>query len=96
MTITDRDIRDQVQQATEASEGSYDADAIVREIVQRYGLVSIDTIDHDEFWAIVGQYPTDPEAIARMDKLQFKRQTTTLPGESFTTWRGDEIQDVLS
>lgn len=57
MTTTDRDIRDQVQQAVDASEGTYDVDAIVREIVQRHGLVSIDHIDHIEFWAIVTSSP---------------------------------------
>lgn len=59
MTITDRDIEDQVQQATDASEGTYDVEGIVLAIVAHYGLVDINTIDHDEFWALVGQHATD-------------------------------------
>lgn len=53
--ITDRDIRDQVQQATDACEGTYDVPAITSAIVARYGLVDIESIDHDEFWAIVSE-----------------------------------------
>jgi hypothetical protein len=51
--ITATDITYQVRQATDASEGTYDVDAIVAEIVQTYGRVDVDTIDHDEFWTIV-------------------------------------------
>ena len=57
MTIIDRDIRDQVQQAVDASAGTYDVQAITEEIVRTYGLVSINDIDHDEFWAIVLNSP---------------------------------------
>lgn len=59
MTITDRDMLDQVQQATDASEGDYDNDAIVRELIQTYGRVDTGTIEHDEFWAIVLRHATD-------------------------------------
>ncbi|SRR6266566_2339860 len=59
MTTTDRDIRDQVQRAVDASEGTYDVDAIIRDIVQRYGLVDVDTIDHDEFRALVAEHVID-------------------------------------
>lgn len=52
MTTTDRDIRAQVQQAVDAS-------AITEAIVRRYGLVDIDSIDHDEFWSLVDQHATD-------------------------------------
>lgn len=57
--ITSTDILRQVAQAVEAgpSEG-IDVDAIVTEIVQTYGLVDIDTIDTDAFWAIVARHDT--------------------------------------
>lgn len=58
MTTTDRDIRDQVQHAVDASEGTYDVPAITEAIVARWGRVDIDTIDHDEFWALVGEHAT--------------------------------------
>jgi len=57
--ITDRDIRDQVRQATDASEGIYDVDAIVRRIVSTYGRVSIEGIDTYEFWTLVMAHNTD-------------------------------------
>jgi hypothetical protein len=59
MTITDRNIYAQVSIATEASEGSYDVDAITAAIVQRYGLVDIGTIEHDAFWALVAEHAND-------------------------------------
>jgi hypothetical protein len=59
MAITDRDIYAQVSIAIDASEGTYDVDGITRAIVVRYGLFNIDSIDHDEFWALVGQHATD-------------------------------------
>jgi hypothetical protein len=59
MTLTDRDIRDQVQQACDASVGTYDVSAITRAIVDRYGLVDIDTIDDDEFWSLVMAHDTE-------------------------------------
>ncbi len=63
MTITDRDIRDQVQHATDASEGTYDVGAITRAIVQRWGRVDINDIDHDTFWALVGEHAVSDEDI---------------------------------
>ncbi len=61
MTITDRDIRDQVQHAIDASEGVYDIATITRAIVQRWGRVDINDIDHDEFWALVGEHVVPDE-----------------------------------
>ena len=58
MTFTARELRDQVVTATNASDGEYDVDAITEEINQTYGAVDIDTIDSDEFWAIVGKHAT--------------------------------------
>ncbi|MCT2591162.1 hypothetical protein LHJ74_14805 [Streptomyces sp. N2-109] len=59
MTITRSDVRHQVATATDASEGTYDVDAIVAEIIDQHGAVDIDTLDHDEFWATVGKHATD-------------------------------------
>lgn len=58
MTITSRDVTDQVKIATDASDGEYDVSAITAEIIERYGAVDVDTIDSDEFWAIVGRHAT--------------------------------------
>lgn len=58
MTFTSRDLRDQIVTATDASDGEYDVDAIVEDIVEKYGAVDIDTIDTDEFWQIVGKHAT--------------------------------------
>jgi hypothetical protein len=58
MTFTARDLRDQIVTATDASDGDYDVDAIVEEIVEKHGAVDIDTLDTDEFWAIVGKHAT--------------------------------------
>jgi hypothetical protein len=56
MTFTDRDLRDQVRTATDASDGTYDVDAIVADIVERHGAVPVDDLDSDEFWGIVLQH----------------------------------------
>lgn len=52
-SFTSRDLRDQVVIATDASDGTYDVDAIVDEIVERHGAVPVDDLEHDEFWGIV-------------------------------------------
>ncbi|WP_060888081.1 hypothetical protein [Streptomyces caniscabiei] len=59
MTFTSRDLRDQIVTATDASDGEYDVDAITEEIIEQHGAVDIDTLDTDEFWAIVGKHGTD-------------------------------------
>lgn len=58
--ITSDDITRQVTSAVEANGPALaqgiDVDGIVAEVIQTYGLVSIDDIDHDEFWALVQRY----------------------------------------
>jgi hypothetical protein len=56
MTFTSSDLRDQIVTATDASDGEYDVDAIVNEIVAAHGAVDIETLDSDDFWAIVGKH----------------------------------------
>lgn len=58
MTFTSRDLRDQIATATDASDGEYDVDAIVQEIIKRHGAVDVDTLDSGEFWTIVGKHAT--------------------------------------
>lgn len=58
MTFTSRDLRDQIVTATDASDGEYDVDAIVEDIIEQHGAVDIDTLDTDDFWAIVGKHTT--------------------------------------
>ena len=58
--ITRRDVADQVAGSlphSESTEGAgIDAEAIVNEIIERHGLVDIETIDHDEYWEIVRKH----------------------------------------
>ncbi len=54
--ITSTDMRNQIQTATDASEGAYDVDAILADLQDAYGTVDIDTIDAEDFWAIVGAH----------------------------------------
>lgn len=61
MTITFRDMLDQVRQATDAREGEYDNEEIVRELIEAHGLVNIDEIDANAFWRTV----LDNEVTAR-------------------------------
>jgi hypothetical protein len=58
MTFTSRDLRDQIVTATDASDGEYDVDAILADILEQYGAVDIDSLDSGEFWAIVGKHAT--------------------------------------
>ena len=53
MTITDRDIATQVTESLTDHADSHDVDGIVRDIIDRYGRVNIDTIDHDDYWTLV-------------------------------------------
>jgi hypothetical protein len=59
MTFTARDLRDQIIRATDASDGDYDVDAITEDITAKYGAVDIDTIDTDDFWAIVAEHAAE-------------------------------------
>ena len=54
--ITYRSMRDQVQTATDASDGTYDVDAIVEALQDTYGTVDIDTIDAEDFWTVVAAH----------------------------------------
>lgn len=40
----------------------FDVEAIADEIIQTYGLVDIDTIDTDKYWALVERHDTTAEA----------------------------------
>lgn len=62
MTFTSSDLRDQVTRATEASDGEYDVDAIVAEIIERHGAVPVDDIETGEFWEIVGRHAIEETA----------------------------------
>jgi hypothetical protein len=59
--VTYRDMADHVDQALDAGHGGGDfdrgaRDAIVQDLIERYGLVDLDSIPHDEFWAIVEKH----------------------------------------
>lgn len=51
--FTSSDMRNQIQTATDASEGTYDVDAILADLQDAHGTVDVDTIDTDAFWAVV-------------------------------------------
>ncbi len=56
--ITDRDIRNQVYLSTDGTDDveTIDVDGIVRDIIATYGLVTIEAIDQDAYWAIVARH----------------------------------------
>lgn len=54
--ITDRSIADQVGVSLGEHGGDFDVAAIVREIIAMYGLVDIDEIPTDRYWAIVERH----------------------------------------
>jgi hypothetical protein len=58
MIFTSRDLRDQIITATDASDGNYDIDAIVEDIIEQHGAVDVDTLDTDDFWTTVGKHAT--------------------------------------
>lgn len=58
MTFTSNDLRTQIVHATNASDGTYNVDAILEEILDKHGAVDIETLDTDEFWTIVGKHAT--------------------------------------
>lgn len=66
MTFTDRDLRDQILTATHASDGTYDVDAILAEIIEKHGAVDVEGIDTGEFWTIVGKHYTDETTTSRV------------------------------
>jgi hypothetical protein len=60
--ITDRDVAFQVEQSlppkgSPEREG-IDTEAVTAAVIERFGLVDIDTIDHDEYWRIVREHDT--------------------------------------
>jgi len=54
--ITDRDMRTQVIAALDGRDAEFDVYAIVEDIHERYGLIDVETVDHDVFWLIVGRH----------------------------------------
>lgn len=60
MTITDGDMRRQVTEVLRAGERPQDFDVtgIVDELIGRFGLVNVDTIDNAAFWGVVAAYDT--------------------------------------
>ena len=64
MTITDRDMAEQLDQTLDAGYGGEDFDrpAIIRELMETYGRVDLDSIPHDDFWTVVQKHDIGPEA----------------------------------
>jgi hypothetical protein len=56
MTITDRDMYNQVANALDGSDGDFDVEAIVYELKMTHGLIDIDDVSEKEFWAVVQKH----------------------------------------
>lgn len=56
--ITDMDMRQQVAIACGAFADEFDLDAIVDELRGEFGLVHIDEIPSEQFWAVVEHHDT--------------------------------------
>lgn len=52
------DLDTQVRTTLTSFEADYAIDAIVEDIVDAYGVVDIDTIDSNDYWAIVERHDT--------------------------------------
>jgi hypothetical protein len=68
-----RDIETQVRESLPGIDFEYDVTGIVREIVQRLGLVKVDDVETSVYWAIV----------ARHDLSGFVADPTAMTGQ---TW----------
>ncbi len=73
--ITYTDIHAKVDTAVGSGFGgdTIDIPGIVDEVVATYGLVDIDTIDHDAFWAIVARHDTTQAAAPSVDLASAER-----------------------
>lgn len=56
-TFDDRDLREQVERYLAGFSNDFDADGVVAEIQDTYGLVDIDTIPSAAFNAILERHP---------------------------------------
>lgn len=56
MTITSRDITTQVLHSLNDDASDFDLAGIVDAIITTYGLVDTNTIDHDEYWALIARH----------------------------------------
>ena len=53
MTTTDRDMHAQVMEALDDYGSDFDTRAIVRDLIERFGRVDVDSTPPDAFWRIV-------------------------------------------
>jgi len=60
MTTTSADIKVQVQASLAEWVIEYDVDGIVTAIIEKYGLVHIDTIPSEEYWPMVARFDLAP------------------------------------
>jgi hypothetical protein len=67
--ITDRDIAVAVTAALGEHAADHDIDGIVRDIIDRYGRVDVETIDHDEFWSLVEKHAREDPPTGRVGGL---------------------------
>lgn len=51
--MNSNEMRDQIKTATDASDGTYDIDAILADLQDAYGTCDIDSIDAGAFWTTV-------------------------------------------
>ena len=53
MTTTDRDMHAQVMEALNDYGSDFDTRAIVRDLIERFGRVDVDSVPPETFWRIV-------------------------------------------
>lgn len=56
MTMTDRDMTKQVEDTLTEYVNDYYVPAIVRKLIEKYGVVNIESIPDDEFWLVVWSF----------------------------------------
>lgn len=78
MTITDRDMRDEVTRSLTDYVGDHDVEAIVAELKTRYGLVRIDAIPYDAYWETVRKHRSDPPVTRALHVLCDRCEKCTL------------------
>lgn len=57
--MTDEDLRNQVIETLSGEESDFNVSGIVAEFIDRYGVVSVDTIDGEQYWSVVNENACD-------------------------------------
>lgn len=64
MDITDRSIAHQVSHTIAFEDAAtINVDGVVRDIIDTYGLVDVDDIENDEYWAIIARHDSTQRTV---------------------------------